>query len=118
MSLKEALDAERRRKREADEAARRPYEAAYAQLTALYQQIREDQELRAAIRGEVELLEHELQIDPGPILIRVTVDEAGDFGFTYEIKRANGPLIKTVDVAGIPDIEAAVARLLVEYDDA
>lgn len=117
MSLKDAIAAERARKREAEEAARRPFEAAYAQLTALYQQIREDAELRSAIRGEVELLENELQIDPGPILIRILVDAAGDFSMTYEIKSPTNPVVKTAPVASIPDIELAVARLLVEYDD-
>lgn len=118
MPLKDVLFAERNRRRAAAEAARRPYEAAHAQLEALYREIRADQDLRDAIRGEVELLEHELQIDPGPILIRITVDKAGDFGLTYEIKSAHDPVIKTVEVTSIPDIEAAVARLLVEYEDA
>ena len=35
MSLKDALTAERTRKREAEEAAERPHEIAYAQLAAL-----------------------------------------------------------------------------------
>ena len=39
MSLKEALLAEQTRKREAEEAARRPYEAAFAELKALHQQV-------------------------------------------------------------------------------
>lgn len=117
MSLKDALAAERARKREAEEAARRPFEAAYAQLKGLYQQIREDEDLREAIRGEVELLDHELQIDPGPILMRILVDAAGDYSMTYEIKSPTNPVIETVPVASIPDIEAAIARLLVEYDD-
>ena len=116
MSLKEALLAERSRKREAEEAARRPYEAAHAQLKALFHQVMGDRELRDAIRGEVELNGDELQIDPGPILIRATVDDAGDYGLTYEIKSASDPEIRTVEVKSIPDIEQAVARLLVEYE--
>jgi hypothetical protein len=117
MSLKEALLAEQSRKREAEEAARRPYEAAHAQLKGLYQQIMADRELRDAIRGEVELLGDELQIDPGPILIRILVDPAGDFSLNYEIKSPVDPVTKTVEVASIPDIELAVARLLVEHQD-
>jgi len=117
MSLKDAIAVERARKREAEEAARRPFEAAYAQLKALYQQIREDEDLRDALRGEVELLDNELQIDPGPILMRILVDKAGDFSMTYEIKSPVNPVVKPVTVATIPDIEAAIARLLVEYDD-
>ena len=117
MSLKDAIAAERLRKHEAEEAARRPFDAAYAQLKSLHQQIREDEELRDAIRGEVELLSNELQIDPGPILIRIRVDAAGDFSMTYEIKSPTNPVIETVTVASIPEIETAVARLLVEYAD-
>ena len=117
MSLKEALLAERNRKLEAEEAARRPYEAAHAHLKDLFHQIMADEQLRDDIHGEVELNGDELQIDPGPILIRATVDEAGDYHLTYEIKSANDPVIRTVEVKTIPDIEKAVARLLVEYED-
>lgn len=116
MSLKDALLAELARKEEAEEAARRPYEAAHAQLKALFHQIMGDRELRDTIRGEVELNGDELQIDPGPILIRATVDEAGDYHLTYEIKSAFDPVIRTLEVKTIPDIEKAVARLLVEYE--
>ena len=117
MSLKEALLAEQTRRREAEEAARRPYEAAFAELKALHQQVMADQELRDAIRGEVELLEGEWQVDPGPIMIRVTVDAQGDYHLTYEVKSPTNPVINTVEVKTIPDIEKAVARLLVEYED-
>ena len=117
MSLKDALLGERTRKQEAEDAARRPYEAAHAQLKAMFHQIMADRELRDAIGGEVELNGDELQIDPGPILIRASVDAEGDFHLTYEIKSASDPVIKTVEVRTIPDIEQAVARLLVEYED-
>ncbi len=118
MSLKDALTLERNRKREAEEAAERPHEIAYAQLKALFHQIMGDKELRDWIRGEVELNDDELQIDPGPILIRASVDAAGDFHLTYEIKSAFDPVIRTIEVKSIPDIEQALARLLVEYEDA
>ena len=117
MSLKDALTAERTRKREAEEAAERPHEVGYAQLKTLFHQIMGDRELRDTIRGEVELNGDELQIDPGPILIRASVDHAGDFHLTYEIKSAIDPVIKTLEVKTIPDIEAALARLLVQYED-
>ncbi len=117
MSLKEALEAEQNRKIEAEEAARRPYEAAHAQLKAMFHQIMGDEALRDSIGGEVELNGDELQLDPGPILIRITVDAQGDFHLSYEIKSATNPVIRDVKVATIPDIEQAVARLLVEYDD-
>lgn len=117
MSLKDALEAQKARKTEAEEAARRPYEAAHAQLKAMFHQVMGDEALRDAIGGEVELNGDELQIDPGPILIRITVDAQGDFHLSYEIKSAVNPVIKDVEVKTIPDIEQAVARLLVEYDD-
>ncbi len=116
MPLKEALLTEKSRKQEAEEAARRPYEAAHAQLKALFHEIMGDRALRDAIRGEVELNGDELQIDPGPILIRASVDDAGDFHFTYEIKSATDPVIRAVGVKTIPDIEQAIAQLLVEYE--
>jgi len=118
MSLKDALTAERTRKREAEEAEERPHEIAYAQLRALFHQIMEDQELRDSIHGEVELNGDELQIDPGPVLIRASVDHAGDFHLTYEIKSAFDPVITTIEVRSIPDIEQALAALLVQYEDA
>ena len=118
MSLKDALTAERTRKRDAEEAAERPHEIAYAQLKAMFHQIMDDDELRDSIHGEVELNGDELQIDPGPILIRASVDPAGAFHLTYEIKSAFDPVIETVEVKSISDIEQALARLLVQYEDA
>ncbi|HEX4096715.1 MAG TPA: hypothetical protein VHX64_08300 [Caulobacteraceae bacterium] len=117
MSLKDALTQERTRKREAEEAAARPHEVAYAQLKALFHQIMDDRDLRDWIHGEVELNGDELQIDPGPILIRASVDGAGDFHLTYEIKSAFDPVIQTLEVKSIPDIEQALATLLVQYED-
>ena len=118
MSLKDALTAERTRKREAEAAAERPHEIAYAPLKAMFHQIMEDDELRDSIHGEVELNGDELQVDPGPILIRASADPAGDFHLTYEIKSAFDPVIETVEVKSISDIEQALARLLVQYEDA
>ena len=117
MSLKDALTAERTRKREAQEADERPHGVAYAQLKALFHQIMADPDLRDCIHGEVELNGDELQIDPGPILIRASVDHAGDFHLTYEIKSAFDPVIRTLEVKTIQDIEATLARLLVQYED-
>jgi len=116
MSLKDALTRERTRKREAEEAAERPHEVATAQLKALFHQIMGDEELRDWIHGEVELNGDELQVDPGPILIRASADHAGDFHLTYEIKSAFDPVIRTVEVKSTSDIEQALARLLVQYE--
>ncbi len=116
MSFKDALTAERSRKREAQEAQARPHEVGLAELKTLFQQIMKDQDLRDSIHGEVELNGDELQIDPGPILIRASVDPAGAFHLTYEIKSAFDPVIRTIEVNTIPDIEQAIASLLVEYE--
>ena len=50
-------------------------------------------------------------------LIRASVDHAGDFHLTYEIKSAFDPVIRTLEVKTIQDIEATLARLLVQYED-
>ncbi|MGZ8364340.1 MAG: hypothetical protein ACXW3D_10135 [Caulobacteraceae bacterium] len=113
MSLKYAYMAEVNRKREAEEAAARPHAEAYAHLKALFHSIMDDHEFRNSLHAEVELNEDELQIDPGPILIRATVD----YHLTYEIKSHDEPKIETVEVRTIPDIENVIARLLVEYLD-
>jgi len=117
MALRNAYYAQLGRRREAEAAAARPYQAAHAQLKALYREIMGDRELLDAIRAEVELNGDELQIDPGPILIRVAVDQAGDYQLTYEIKSHDDPEVRTVPVTSIPDIEEAVASLLVEYSN-
>ena len=116
MTFKDALTAERSRKREAQEAQERPHEVAVAELKTLFHQIMKDPELRDSIHGEVEMNGDELQIDPGPILIRASADHTGAFHLTYEIKSAFDPVIRTIEVRTIPDIENALARLLVEYE--
>lgn len=115
MGLKEEYEAQLNRKREAEEAERRPYAEAYAELKALFHSIMNDREFRQSLHAEVELNGDELQIDPGPILMRAIVDKNGDYQFTYEIKHHEEPVIKEVKVKTIPDIEQAIARLLVEY---
>ncbi|HEX8231744.1 MAG TPA: hypothetical protein VF559_00135 [Caulobacteraceae bacterium] len=118
MSLKDAFTEELTRKEECEEAARRPYEEAHAKLKALFHEIMSDRDFRTSLRAEVQLNGDELQIDPGPILIRATVDRQGDYAMTYEIKHHEEPEIRTVEVTTIPDIEKAIARLLVEYRSA
>lgn len=115
MGLKDAYALKLARQKEAAEAAARPYQDAYAKLKALHREIMADREMLDIIRGEVELLDDELQIDPGPVLIRATVDKAGDYHLTYEIKSHDDPEIRTIPVTSIPDIEEAVAGLLIEY---
>jgi hypothetical protein len=115
MGLRDAYFSKLERKKQAEEAAERPYQEAYARLKALFHQIMADRELLDQILAEVELNGDELQIDPGPIFIRVAVDQAGDYHMTYEIKSNDDPEIIEVPVKSIPDIEEAVADLLVQY---
>jgi hypothetical protein len=115
MGLRDAYFSKLERRKQAEEAAERPYQEAYARLKALFHQIMADRELLDQILAEVELNGDELQIDPGPIFIRVAVDQAGDYHMTYEIKSNDDPDIIEVPVKSIPDIEEAVADLLVQY---
>jgi hypothetical protein len=106
-------------KRQAVEAARcASFEEAKARLTELYRSIVGDRELMEEIRAEVELLDDDLRIDPGPIMIIVTALPTGDIRLEYEVKRA-GDYRSTVlpDVKTIDDAERAIARLLAEYGD-
>lgn len=117
MPLKSLYTAEldKRRSAMADEAA--PFERAKAQLAALHGEIVHDRELLDHIRGEVELLDgDELQIDPGPVLIRAFALPDGSFRVTYEVKRPSAPVqADAPGVATIDDVEAAIARLLAQY---
>lgn len=115
MALRDAYFSQLKRLKEAEEAAARPYNEAHARLKGLFQEIVADRELLDSIRAEVDLNGDELQIDPGPILIRAAVDQAGDYHMSYEIKANDDPEIVAVPVKTIPDIEEAIARLLLEY---
>lgn len=115
MSLRDVYFAKQERKRQAEEAAERPYQEAHARLKALFHEIMGDRELLDRILAEVELNGDELQIDPGPIFIRVAVDQAGDYHMTYEIKSHDDPAVIDVPVKSIPDIEEAIADLLIKY---
>ncbi len=115
MGLRDAYFAQLTRRQEAEEAAARPYDEAHAKLKALFQDIMADRELLDSILAEVELSGGELQIDPGPIMIRAIVDKAGDYHLTYEIKANDDPEVRTIAVKSISDIEEAIAGLLVQY---
>ena len=117
MALRDAYFSQLNRKKEAEEAAARPYQEAHARLKALFHEIMGDRELLDSIRAEVELNGDELQIDPGPILIRAVVDRTGDYHLTYEIKSHDDPEVRTVPVKSIPDIEEAISGLLIAYAD-
>ena len=115
MALSDAYFSKLERKTLAEEAAERPYHEAYARLKVMFQEIMADRQLLDHILAEVELNGDELQIDPGPIFIRVAVDQAGAYHMTYEIKSHDDPEIIDVPVKSIPDIEEAIANLLVQY---
>ena len=115
MALSDAYFSKLERKKEAEEAAERPHHEAYARLKTLFLEIKADRRLMDAILAEVELNGDELQIDPGPIFIRIAVDQAGDYHMTYEIKAYDDPKVVDVPVKTIPDIEEAIADLLIEY---
>ena len=115
MGLGDAYFSKLERKKQAEEAAARPYQEARARLKALFHEIKADRRLMDAVLAEVELNGDELQIDPGPIFIRVAVDQAGDYRLTYEIKAHDDPTIVEAPVKSIPDVEDAIAHLLVEY---
>ena len=115
MGLRDAYYSKLERKKQAEEAAERPYQEAHARLKALFHEIMADRQLRDHILAEVELNGDELQIDPGPIFIRVAVDQAGDYRMTYEIKSHDDPEIIEVPVKSIPDVEDAIAHLLIQY---
>jgi hypothetical protein len=115
MALKDAYYSKLERKKQAEEAAERPYQEAYARLKVMFHEIMADRQLLDSILAEVELNGDELQIDPGPIFIRIAVDQAGDYHMTYEIKANDDPKVIDVPVKSIPDIEEAVADLLSPY---
>ena len=117
-SLKTLYHAELDRKIMAKREKCASFEEAKAKLKALYHHIVDDREFYDALRAEVELLDDDLRIDPGRIMIVVTAQENGEFRFEYEVKRADDyqstrlPEVKTIE-----DVERAIARLLVEYKD-
>ena len=115
MGLRDAYFSKLERKKQAEEAAERPYQEAHARLKALFHEVMADRQLLDHILAEVELNGDELQIDPGPIFIRVAVDQAGDYHMTYEIKSHDDPDVIDVPVKSIPDIEEAIASLLIQY---
>ena len=117
-SLKSLYRAQLAQKQSAEKALAAPLERAKAQLKALYRSIVDDREFFDALRAEVELLDDDLRIDPGPIMIVVTALESGDFQMEYEVKRSEDYQSTPLpEVRTIADVELAIAKLLVEYRD-
>ena len=115
-SLKALYREEVAKRSAAREAECAPYEAALAQLRQLYRSIVDDRELMDELVAEVELLDDDLRIDPGRIMIVVTALQTGGLRMEYEVKRAdNYESVVLPDVKTIEEAEKAIARLLAEY---
>jgi hypothetical protein len=114
--LKELYGVELAKKQLAKQTACASFEEAKAKLKTLYHSIVDDRDFYDSLRAEVELLDDDLRIDPGRIMIVVTAQPDGEFRFEYEVKRSDDyqstrlPEVKTIE-----DVERAIARLLVEY---
>ena len=116
MGLKDHYRAELAERKAARERACAPYEAALAQLRGLHRSIVEDRELMDELRAEVELLDDDLRIDPGRIMIVLTALPSGGFKLEYEVKRPNDPeSVEVPDVHTIEDAERHIARLLAQH---
>jgi hypothetical protein len=114
--LKDLYRAEVDKRRVAREAECAPYEASLEQLRTLYRSIVEDQELMDELLAEVELLDDDLRIDNGPLMIVLTAQPSGGVRLEYEVKKPGNyestviPHVRTVE-----DAEKSIARLLAEY---
>ena len=116
MALKELYRAEVEKKRVAREQECAPYEAALGQLRQLYRSIIEDRELMDELLAEVELLDDDLRIDNGPLMIVVTALPVGGLKAEYEVKRpGNYQSVPLPEVRTIEDAEKAIAKLLAQY---
>ena len=115
-SLKALYREEVAKRSAAREAECAPYEAALAQLRQLYRSLVDDREFMDEILAEVELLDDDLRIDPGKIMIVITALPTGGLRFEYEVKRAdNYEAVVLPEVKTIEEAEKAIARLLAEY---
>ena len=115
MSLKDLYIAELDRKRAAREARCASFEEARDQLRGLYRSIMSDEEFLRSIHAEVEMLDDDLRIDPGPVMIVVTAEQSGDFKLEYEVKKPDDYRTTDVPVSTIDDVEREVAKLLARY---
>ena len=115
-SLKALYREEVAKRSAAREAEGAPYAAALAQLSQLYRSLVDDREFMDEILAEVELLDDDLRIDPGRIMIVITAQQSGGLRFEYEVKRAdNYEAVVLPEVKTIEEAEKAIARLLAEY---
>jgi hypothetical protein len=116
VGIKDLYRAEVARRKEAREKECAPYEAAKAQLGELYRSLVGDRAFVDEIAAEIELLDDDLRIDNGPIMIVLTALQTGGIRLEYEVKKPDDyesiliPHVKTIE-----DAEKSIARLLAEY---
>lgn len=116
MSVQDLYRAEVARRQAARDKECAPYEAAKAQLKALYRSLVDDRDFIDEMVAEVELLDDDLRIDNGPLMIVLTALESGGVRLEYEVKKP-GNYESTVipHVRSVEDAERSIARLLAEY---
>ncbi len=116
MTVQDLYHAEVARRQAAREKQCAPYEAAKEQLKALYRSMVDDRDFIDEIMAEVELLDDDLRIDNGPLMIILTAQPAGGVRLEYEVKKPGNyestliPHVRTIE-----DAEQSIARLLAEY---
>jgi hypothetical protein len=116
MALKDLYTAELEKKRTAELEKCASFEEAKAKLQRLYRSIMDDRDFYDSLLAEVELLDDDLRIDPGRIMIVVTALQSGEFHMEYEVKRPDDyQSIALPNTRSIEEVEAAIAKLLVEY---
>ena len=116
MPLKDHYFAELERKQLAQKEKCASLEEAKAKLKGLYRSIMDDREFYDLLRAEVELLDDDLRIDPGPIMIVITAMPDGALRLEYEVKKPDDYHSTVLgDVSTLDDVERAVAKLLVQY---
>ena len=116
MGIQDLYRAELARRQAAREKDCAPYEAAKGQLAELYRSLVSDRAFVDEIVAEIELLDDDLRIDNGPMMIVLTALESGGLRLEYEVKKPDDyesihiPHVKTIE-----DAEKSIARLLAEY---
>ena len=116
MSVQELYRAEVARRQQARDKKCAPYEAAKAQLRDPHRSLVDDADFVRELRAEIEMLDDDLRIDNGPLMIVLTALAAGGVRLEYEVKKP-GNYESTVipHVRTIEDAERSIARLLAEY---
>lgn len=116
MALKDLYQEQLAQKEAARVARCASFAEAKARLEGLYRSIVDDRDFLDSIHAEVELLDDDLRIDPGKIMIVVTAQQNGDIRLEYEVKSSAAyKAVVVPEVKTIEDAERTIARLLVEF---